>query len=51
MQRLSLVATGLLVVSQCTFLLASAAPPDALPLEQRQGAVTYVSGGIRQDEV
>jgi len=50
MQRTSLVATGLMLCSLLMSLPAFAAVPGTLPPEQTQGAVTYVSGGIGQDE-
>ncbi len=49
MQRVSLVAIGM----TCSLLLAPltfAAIPSTLPPEQTQGTVTYVSGGIGQEE-
>ncbi len=50
MQRTSLVATWLMIFSLLMSLPAFAALPGALPPEQTQGAVTYVSGGIGQEE-
>jgi hypothetical protein len=50
MQRTSFVATGLILVSLLTALPALAATVGTLPAEQTQGTVTYVSGGIGQDE-
>jgi hypothetical protein len=50
MQRTTRLATGVLTLSLLTSLPVFAAPPGALPPEQTQGAVTYVSGGIGQDE-
>jgi hypothetical protein len=49
-QRTSFVATGLILVSLLTALPALAATVGTLPAEQTQGTVTYVSGGIGQDE-
>ena len=39
---------GLVVL--CAFAAAALAAEDALPPERSQGSVTYVSGGIGQDE-
>ncbi|SRR2546428_4667985 len=50
MQRTSFVVTGLILVSLLTALPALATTVGALPAEQTQGAVTYVSGGVGQDE-
>src|SRR2546430_7024398 len=50
MKPISLVATGLMLCSLLMAPLAFAAVPGTLPPEQTQGAVTYVSGGIGQDE-
>lgn len=50
MKPISLVATGLMLCSLLMAPLAFAALPSVLPPEQTQGAVTYVSGGIGQDE-
>jgi hypothetical protein len=50
MQRASLVTTGIVIVSLLMAPLAFAALPSALPPAQTQGAVTYVSGGIGQEE-
>lgn len=50
MQRTSFVATGLLLVSLHTALPVCAATAGILPAAQTQGAVTYVSGGIGQEE-
>jgi hypothetical protein len=50
MKRTSLVATGLLICGLCTVPLAFAAVSSALPPEQTHGGVTYVSGGIGQEE-
>ena len=50
MQRASFVATGLLLVGLLTALPVYAATAGALPPAQTQGAVTYVSGGIGQQE-
>ena len=50
MQRPSRVATGLMLVSLIMSLPAFAALAGTLPPEQTQGPVTYVSGGIGQDE-
>jgi hypothetical protein len=50
MQRTSFVATELLLVSLLTVLPVCAATAGTLPAEQTQGAVTYVSGGIGQEE-
>src|SRR3989442_14730251 len=50
MKPISLVATGLMICSLLMAPLAFAALPSALPPEQTQGAVTYVSGGIGQQE-
>ena len=50
MQRTSLVATGLMLCSLLMAPLAFAALPSALPPEQTQGGVSYVSGGIGQEE-
>ena len=50
MKPISLVATGLMICSLLMAPLAFAALPRALPPEQTQGGVTYVSGGIGQEE-
>ena len=50
MQRTSLVATGLIICGLLMAPLAFAALPGTLPPEQTQGSVTYVSGGIGQEE-
>jgi hypothetical protein len=50
MHRTSFVATGLLLVGLLTALPVYAATAGALPPAQTQGAVTYVSGGIGQQE-
>jgi hypothetical protein len=50
MQRARLVTTGLLTFSLLTSLPALARSPGALPPEQTQGVVTYVSGGIGIEE-
>ena len=50
MKRLSLVTTGIVIFSLLMAPLAFAALPRALPPEQTQGGVTYVSGGIGQEE-
>jgi hypothetical protein len=50
MPRTWFVATGLLLGSLCMVLPAFAATAGALPAEQTQGSVTYVSGGIGQEE-
>jgi hypothetical protein len=50
MKRSSLVTTGIVIVSLLIAPLAFAALPSALPPEQTQGGVTYVSGGIGPKE-
>ena len=50
MQRTARLTTGVLTLSLLTSLSVFAVPPATLPPEQTQGAVTYVSGGIGQDE-
>jgi hypothetical protein len=50
MQRTSLVATGLIICGLLMAPLAFAALSSALPPEQTQGGVTYVSGGVGQEE-
>jgi hypothetical protein len=50
MQRTSLIATGLIIGGLLMAPLAFAALSKALPPEQTQGGVTYVSGGIGQEE-
>lgn len=50
MKRLSFIAIGLMTFTLPMSPLASGATLGALPPEQTQGAVTYVSGGIGQDE-
>src|SRR5712691_9215333 len=50
MHHTSFVATGLLLVGLLTALPVYAATAGALPPAQTQGAVTYVSGGIGQEE-
>jgi hypothetical protein len=50
MQRSSLVTTGIVILSLLMAPLAFAALPSALPPEQTQGKVTYVSGGIGEEE-
>ena len=50
MKRSSLVTTGIVIFSLLMAPLAFAALSSALPLQQTQGAVTYVSGGIGQEE-
>jgi hypothetical protein len=50
MQRTSLVATGLIICGLLMAPLAFAALPSTLPPEQTQGSVTYVSGGVGQEE-
>jgi len=50
MQRTPVLAAGVFTLSLLTSLPAFAAIPSTLPPEQTQGAVTYRSGGIGQDE-
>ena len=50
MQRSSFVTTGITLFGLLMATLAFAALPSALPPEQTQGGVTYVSGGIGQEE-
>ena len=50
MKRTSRVVTGLIICSLLVVPLAFAALASALPPEQTQGRVTYVSGGIGQEE-
>jgi hypothetical protein len=50
MKHTSLGATGLIICGLLMAPLAFAALPKALPPEQTQGGVTYVSGGIGQEE-
>jgi hypothetical protein len=50
MKRTSLVTTGIVIFSLLMAPLAFAALPSALPPEQTQGGVTYVSGGVGQEE-
>jgi hypothetical protein len=50
MKRASLVTTGIVIFSLLIAPLTFAALPRALPPEQTQGRVTYVSGGIGQEE-
>ena len=50
MKRTSLVAIGLMICSLLMVPMAFATLSSALPPEQTQGGVTYVSGGIGQEE-
>jgi hypothetical protein len=50
MQRTSRLVMGVLSLSLLTSLPVFAAPPGSLPPAQTQGTVTYVSGGIGQEE-
>jgi len=50
MQRTSLIATGLIICGLLMAPLTFAALPGTLPPEQTQGGVSYVSGGIGQEE-
>lgn len=50
MQRPSFVTTGIVLFGLLMAPLAFAALPSALPPEQTQGGVTYVSGGVGQEE-
>jgi hypothetical protein len=50
MKRSSLVTTGIVIFSLLMAPLAFAALPSALPPEQTQGKVTYVSGGVGAEE-
>ena len=50
MQRISLVVTGLILCWLFMSLPAFATVLGPLPPEQTQGAVTYVSGGIGENE-
>ena len=50
MKRTSLVTTGVIIFSLLMAPLTFAALPHALPPEQTQGGVTYVSGGVGQEE-
>ena len=51
MQRLSRLAIWLMAFSLCAALPAFAALPGTLPPAQTHGVVTYVSGGIGQQEI
>ena len=50
MKRTSRIVTGLIICSLLVVPLVFAALASALPPEQTQGRVTYVSGGIGQEE-
>ena len=50
MKYTSLITTGIIICGLLVATLAFAALPSALPPEQTQGSVTYVSGGIGQEE-
>src|SRR5215831_3721557 len=50
MKYTSLITTGIIICGLLVATLAFAALPSALPPEQTQGSVTYVSGGIVQEE-
>jgi hypothetical protein len=50
MQRTTRPVIGVLSLSLLLSLPVCAAPSGVLPPEQTQGAVTYVSGGIGQEE-
>ena len=50
MKRPSLVTTGMIIFGLLMAPLAFAAQPSALPPEQTQGGVTYVSGGVGEEQ-
>ena len=50
MKRPSLVTTEMIIFGLLMAPLAFAAPPSALPPEQTQGGVTYVSGGVGEEQ-
>ena len=50
MKRPSLVTTGMVIFSLLMAPLAFAAQPSALPPEHTQGGVTYVSGGVGEEQ-
>ena len=50
MKRASLVTTGIVIFSLLIAPLAFAALPRALPPEHTQGGVTYVSGGVGEEQ-
>ena len=50
MKRPSLVTTGIVIFSLLIAPLAFAVQPSALPPEQTQGGVTYVSGGVGEEQ-
>jgi hypothetical protein len=50
MKRPSLVTSGMVIFSLLMAPLAFAAQPSALPPEQTQGGVTYVSGGVGEEQ-